>query len=592
MTVGNTNDVPTLGKSINDQSTTEGSIFSFTFPEGSFGDPDGDMLTYTAMLDDGSALPDWLAFTSSTRTFAGTSTSGDVGTLNIVVAAIDPSDESVTTEFVISVSDFDPVAVDDIDFTTNEDLALELVVSDLLLNDQYVDVDHERVIEFLAGIGVTELGAVLSVAADTGQISYQPLTSSEIQSLNVGQTVQDSFRYGIWDDRGVASFATVFLAVSGRNDAPHAVDDVIAVSSVTKTEIDPFINDEDVDGNIVRSTMSVTVEPQFGELLFEDGQLSYLPGASFVSEDGFTYTIADHSGELSRVATVRLLARPLADTIVAGTSIERSVEVAVAPYFASQTPLDLSLVEILSGPVPGTNPIEQYGPSHGSAEVINGALVYMPSPGYTGSDSLYFTVVDQDGSRSLPTLMTIQTVQSRLQYPLDPADVNRDGQVSALDALLVINRLNRLGTGSVEIVVDQEHDYGIGTNDGVDEQYFYDVNGDVKISALDALLAINRLVEQPAESERVPSGEWIGSPLVSAENDPISGNTHPTTIDERQGETKRKSGGDSTANVFNPIDLIAMDRHRVGDTDAADDDVSLLAALDAAIQERFEVRVG
>ena len=62
ITVNNTNDAPTLANALTDQSVDEDSAFSFTVPANTFNDVDGDTLTYTATLSDGSALPTWLSF--------------------------------------------------------------------------------------------------------------------------------------------------------------------------------------------------------------------------------------------------------------------------------------------------------------------------------------------------------------------------------------------------------------------------------------------------------------------------------------------------------------------------------------------------
>ena len=73
------------------------------------------------------------------------------------------------------------------------------------------------------------------------------------------------------------------------------------------------------------------------------------------------------------------------------------------------------------------------------------------------------------------------------------ADVNRDGQVSALDSLLIINFLNRFGTQST--ISDEAQATGLDL----------DVGGDEQVSSLDALLVINDLQRQvdsqPAEGE-------------------------------------------------------------------------------------------
>ncbi|MCA9169979.1 MAG: hypothetical protein KDB23_20025, partial [Planctomycetales bacterium] len=68
----------------------------------------------------------------------------------------------------------------------------------------------------------------------------------------------------------------------------------------------------------------------------------------------------------------------------------------------------------------------------------------------------------------------------------EPLDVNHDGLVSPLDALLVINALNAASSSDNSL----------------------DTNGDGMITAIDALLVINRLNASDSQtSESIQSGE-------------------------------------------------------------------------------------
>jgi serralysin len=97
---------PVLSVALADQSADPDSVFIFTIPAGSFTDPNGDALTYSAKLSGGGSLPSWLSFDPTTATFSGTPDAGDAGTLSIVVTASDGS-EGVTDTFEISVGDDD-----------------------------------------------------------------------------------------------------------------------------------------------------------------------------------------------------------------------------------------------------------------------------------------------------------------------------------------------------------------------------------------------------------------------------------------------------------------------------------------------------
>ena len=101
-----TNSTPTLANEIPDQTAEAGTEFSYEVPANTFDDTDtGDTLTYSATKADDSTLPTWLTFTPGTRTFAGTPTASDAGTLVVKVTATDTGSATVSDEFNIVVSD-------------------------------------------------------------------------------------------------------------------------------------------------------------------------------------------------------------------------------------------------------------------------------------------------------------------------------------------------------------------------------------------------------------------------------------------------------------------------------------------------------
>ncbi|MBF0462351.1 MAG: putative Ig domain-containing protein, partial [Magnetococcales bacterium] len=90
--VHNINDAPTVAHPIQNQSAVQGTAFTYQFAATTFADIDaqyGDTLTYTATDLTGTALPSWLHFDPTLRTFTGTPGSGDTGTINIKVTATD-----------------------------------------------------------------------------------------------------------------------------------------------------------------------------------------------------------------------------------------------------------------------------------------------------------------------------------------------------------------------------------------------------------------------------------------------------------------------------------------------------------------------
>ena len=133
---------------------------------------------------------------------------------------------------------------------------------------------------------------------------------------------------------------------------------------------------------------------------------------------------------------------------------------------------------------------------------INNAGQILTEARYIGGCFLYGVC-----TRHYTLLLTPTTSPFSLdwQNPDGAVDVNGDGAVSPLDALLVINDLNR----------NAPHELAIPRREA--DVRFLDVSGDGFVSPVDALIVLNRLNRPPAEAvspNPVPEpGTWIGALL-------------------------------------------------------------------------------
>jgi hypothetical protein len=99
-----TNFSPYVKNPVPGQSDTAGRFFSYTIPDSTFVDDDGNStLAYSAKLANGDPLPAWLAFDSTTGTFTGSPLLA--GILNIIVTATDTAGKSASTPFVIDIKE-------------------------------------------------------------------------------------------------------------------------------------------------------------------------------------------------------------------------------------------------------------------------------------------------------------------------------------------------------------------------------------------------------------------------------------------------------------------------------------------------------
>ncbi|MCT7956022.1 DUF4347 domain-containing protein [Laspinema palackyanum] len=98
------NTAPVVNQAIADAAVTVAEAFNLTIPNGTFTDANGNPLTYSATLEDGSPLPSWLSFDTQTNTFRGTPTTNNLGNITIKITASDGS-LSVSDIFTVTVSE-------------------------------------------------------------------------------------------------------------------------------------------------------------------------------------------------------------------------------------------------------------------------------------------------------------------------------------------------------------------------------------------------------------------------------------------------------------------------------------------------------
>lgn len=108
-------------------------------------------------------------------------------------------------------------------------------------------------------------------------------------------------------------------------------------------------------------------------------------------------------------------------------------------------------------------------------------LTATPAQSDIGVYALRLGASDSNGHESfVPLQITVLDGQFPWYNAVAPLDVNRDGKVSPLDALLVINRLNQTTQRTLPSTNPQA-------------SFFYDTNRNGSVSPIDALLIINQL---------------------------------------------------------------------------------------------------
>jgi hypothetical protein len=107
--VDDANEPPVLETPLADRVVVGGTDIAFALPPGTFSDPDaGDTLTVSAELANGSPLPNWLTFDTSSKTFSGQPADEDAAIYDVTVTATDSGqpglDSSDTMRIIVSKS--------------------------------------------------------------------------------------------------------------------------------------------------------------------------------------------------------------------------------------------------------------------------------------------------------------------------------------------------------------------------------------------------------------------------------------------------------------------------------------------------------
>ena len=211
VTVNNLNDAPTLTNTVADQSVDEDNAFSFAIPANTFNDEDGDTLTYSATLSDGSALPAWLSFDAATQTFSGTPLNGDVGSISVQVTATDAAGIMISDAFTISVAN------------TND------APTAIVLSANVIDENIDGGIIGTLNSTDEDVGDTVTYTLSGPHAEYFEVVNDQVKlkdgiSANYEANETLTITVKATDSGGLTTSQTFSISVNDVNDAPSAIN--------------------------------------------------------------------------------------------------------------------------------------------------------------------------------------------------------------------------------------------------------------------------------------------------------------------------------------------------------------------------------
>jgi glucose/arabinose dehydrogenase len=286
----------------------------------------------------------------------------DTGTVSVDVAAVNDS----------------PLVVDDAQSTAEA----TPVTIDVLANDSPGPPDESAQALTVAALGVPGHGTAVP---DAGKVRYTP---------KPGFKGADTFTYDACDSGSLCHAATVVVNVGEVNDAPIATDVSATALEDAETPID--LAAFDPEGSAL--SFSIVAPPEHGAVVgFAGRVLRYLPHPNYHGDDSLTFRVSD--GVLqSKVATVSVTVHEVNDLPVAVPDVVR---------VATDAPVS---VDVRANDSPGpadelrqTLRIASVGtPRSGSAAMVDGQILYTPSPTDNAPDTFTYTVCDDGRTGGLP----------------------------------------------------------------------------------------------------------------------------------------------------------------------------------------------
>ncbi|MCW3786413.1 Ig-like domain-containing protein [Plebeiibacterium sediminum] len=190
------------------------------------------------------------------------------------------------------------------------------------------------------------------------------------------------------------SLTLLFINTSFKNQNTNAVsvNDDYAEVSLNKTEIINIIeNDYGFADGI--SSLKLVEQPEHGTVLInEDHSISYTPEINFTGEDRLVYEICNMYGDCGtgtvEINTIYKDYIPVAinDTISTYWTMEKMINCCANDSNLLNFPIELNI---------------ETAAEKGDCYTLNDTtIIYAPGKGYSGADSIQYSVIDEDGDYS------------------------------------------------------------------------------------------------------------------------------------------------------------------------------------------------
>ncbi len=374
-----------------------------TDPEGNL---DNTSVTVTTPPSNGTATVDPV-----TGEITYTPNSGFSGTDTLIYSICDTGmpvlcDTALVIITVNPVNDA-PVANGDT-ATTDEDVP---VVINVPSNDTDIDGNLD------------ETSVTIVTPPSHGTVTIDPVTGEITYTPDPDFNGTDTVIYSICDTGMpvLCDTALVIITVNPVNDAPVANEDTATTYEDVPVVINVPSNDTDIDGNLDETSVTIVTPPSNGTVTIDPvtGEMTYTPDPNFHGTDTVIYSICDTGMPvLCDTALVIITVNPVNDGPVANgdTATTDEDEPVVINVPANDTDsdgnLDKTTVTVVTPPSNGTTTVDP----------VSGEITYTPNSGFSGTDTLIYSICDEGMPVLCDTALVIIIVTPCLSDPLKDCD--------------------------------------------------------------------------------------------------------------------------------------------------------------------------
>jgi autotransporter-associated beta strand protein len=359
----------------------------------------------------------------SSGSFLYTPAAGYTGTDSFTYQANDGLANSNTATVSITVNPL-PVAANQ-SYVTDQGVALSIAAPGVLAN----------------ATGASPLTAVFVGAQLHGTLALRS-DGSFLYTPTAGYTGTDSFTYQANDGVTNSNTATVTITV---NPLPVAnADSYVTDKGVTLNVAAAGVLTNDTGSGTLTATL--VANAAHGTVTLQaNGAFSYVPTAGYTGSDSFTYQANDGIAS-SNTATVTITVNPLpvanADSYVTDKGVTLSV--AAAGVLANDTGSGTLTATLVASASHGTVTLQ-----------ANGAFSYVPTAGYTGTDS--FTYQANDGVTNSNTATVTITVNPLPVANVDSYVTDKGVTLNVAAAAGVLSNDTGSGTLTATLVANAAH---------------------------------------------------------------------------------------------------------------------------------------